>query len=77
MHYSNVNLVDPVTGLPTRVGRKVLEDGTKVRVAKKSGALIPRPEILLQRRRPKSATVTGSCTSGADDVWEITYQPQP
>ena len=42
MHYSNVNLVDPVTGLPTRVYRKFLEDGTKVRVSKRSGAVIPR-----------------------------------
>jgi len=75
MHYSNVNLVDPVTGLPTRVTRKLLEDGTKVRIAKKSGAIIPRPEILSQRRRPKSMTFTESCTDDADDVWEITYQP--
>ena len=77
MHYSNVNLVDPVTGLPTRVSRTLLEDGTKVRIAKKSGAIIPRPEILLQRRRPLSMTFTDSCTDDADDVWEITYQPEP
>jgi|EP00979_Chaetoceros_neogracilis_P003531 large subunit ribosomal protein L24 len=74
MHYSNVNLVDPVTGLPTRVGRKIMEDGTKVRVAKKSGAIIPRPAILQQRKRPQSVVVTDSCTSDADAVWEITYQ---
>ena len=30
VHYSNVNLVDPVTGSPVRVGRKFLDDGTKV-----------------------------------------------
>ena len=75
IHYSNVNLVDPVTGLPTRVRRKILEDGTKVRVAKKSGAIIPRPEILLERRKPKNMTVTESCTTDADAVWEITYKP--
>jgi large subunit ribosomal protein L24 len=33
---SNVMLVDPKTGKPTRVGWKVMEDGRKVRVAKKS-----------------------------------------
>ena len=75
MHYSNVNLVDPVTGLPTRVGRKILEDGSKVRVAKKSGAIIPRPEILLSRKRPQSVVATESCTNDADVVWEVTYQP--
>ena len=34
---SNVALLDPKDNKPTRVGFKVLEDGRKVRVAKKSG----------------------------------------
>ena len=37
---SNLALVDPVEGGATRVGFKVLEDGTKVRYAKKSGEVI-------------------------------------
>ncbi|MHA1539912.1 MAG: 50S ribosomal protein L24 [Alphaproteobacteria bacterium] len=37
---ANVMLVDPKTGNPTRVGFKKLEDGTKVRFAKKSGEII-------------------------------------
>jgi large subunit ribosomal protein L24 len=40
IHASNVMLVDPKTGLPTRVGYKVLDNGKKVRVAKRSGAVI-------------------------------------
>ena len=36
VHVSNVNLIDPKSGKPTRVGFKV-EDGKKVRIAKKSG----------------------------------------
>ena len=36
---SNVALIDPETGKPTRVGFKVV-DGEKVRVAKKSGKVI-------------------------------------
>jgi large subunit ribosomal protein L24 len=39
IHLSNLMLVDPSTGEPTRVGRK-LEDGKLVRYAKKSGAII-------------------------------------
>lgn len=35
---SNLMLICPETGKPTRVGRKRLEDGTAVRVAKRSGA---------------------------------------
>ena len=37
IHISNLNLVDPKSGKPTRVGIKINEDGTKVCVAKKSG----------------------------------------
>jgi len=40
LHISNVMLVDPETKKPTRVGRKVLEDGKKVRFARRSGELL-------------------------------------
>mmetsp|Transcript_40646 Transcript_40646/g.49464 ORF Transcript_40646/g.49464 Transcript_40646/m.49464 type:complete len:169 (-) Transcript_40646:18-524(-) len=72
MHASNVNLVDPVTGLPTRIHRKILDDGSKVRVSKRSGAIIPRPEILTLRKRPVSEIVTDRDTLD-DDAWEVTY----
>jgi large subunit ribosomal protein L24 len=39
IHVSNVALIDPDTKKPTRVGFKMLEDGRKVRVAKRSGEL--------------------------------------
>jgi large subunit ribosomal protein L24 len=37
---SNVALIDPKTNKPTRVGIKVLADGSKVLVAKKSGTTL-------------------------------------
>lgn len=40
IHISNVKLLDPTTGEPTRVGRRKGEDGKSVRYAKKSGATI-------------------------------------
>lgn len=40
IHISNVALLDPKEGKATRVGQKVLKDGKKVRVAKKSGETI-------------------------------------
>ena len=40
IHISNLSLVDPKTGKATRVGIKKNEDGTKVRVSKKSGEVI-------------------------------------
>ena len=42
IHISNVALVDPKSGKPTRVGRKRLEDGRNVRYAKASGEIIDR-----------------------------------
>lgn len=40
IHLSNLALADPKDGKATRVGFKILEDGTKVRVAKRSGVQI-------------------------------------
>ncbi|PCJ95879.1 MAG: 50S ribosomal protein L24 [Zetaproteobacteria bacterium] len=40
IHVSNVAVADPKSGEATRVGYKVLKDGKKVRVAKKSGETI-------------------------------------
>ncbi len=40
IHISNIAVADPKSGEATRVGYKVLKDGKKVRVAKKSGETI-------------------------------------
>ncbi|MEA2759480.1 MAG: large subunit ribosomal protein [Methylobacteriaceae bacterium] len=40
IHISNIAIADPKDGKPTRVGFKVLDDGRKVRFAKRSGDLI-------------------------------------
>jgi large subunit ribosomal protein L24 len=40
IHLSNIAVADPKDGKPTRVGFKVLDDGRKVRFAKRSGDLI-------------------------------------
>jgi large subunit ribosomal protein L24 len=40
IHVSNVAAVDPKSNQPTRVGYKLLEDGRKVRVAKRSGEVL-------------------------------------
>lgn len=37
IHISNLNVLDPKSGKPTRVGRKLNEKGVLVRVSKKSG----------------------------------------
>jgi large subunit ribosomal protein L24 len=40
IHVSNVALIDPKSGKPTRVGYRILDDGRKVRIARRSGEVI-------------------------------------
>ena len=40
IHLSNIAIADPKSGKPTRVGFKIMNDGRKVRVAKRSGVEI-------------------------------------
>ena len=40
VHLSNLAIADPKDGKPTRVGFKIMDDGRKVRFAKRSGDLI-------------------------------------
>ena len=41
IHLSNIAVEDPKDGKPTRVAFKMLADGTKVRIARRSGEVIP------------------------------------
>ena len=40
LHVSNVMIVDPDTKKPSRLGTQILEDGRRVRVATRSGAIL-------------------------------------
>ena len=40
IHLSNLAMADPEDGKPTRIGFKIMDDGSKVRFAKKSGGVI-------------------------------------
>ncbi len=42
IHVSNVMVISPDSGRPTRVGYKILDDGRKVRVSKVDGAILDR-----------------------------------
>ena len=45
IHVSNVAVLSPNDSKPTRVGYKVNDDGTKIRVCKRTGAEIPEGEV--------------------------------
>jgi large subunit ribosomal protein L24 len=40
IHVSNVAVADPKTGKPSRVGIKIIKDGSRVRFARASGEII-------------------------------------
>ena len=40
IHVSNLALIDPESKKPTRIGTRILENGKRVRIAKRSGAQI-------------------------------------
>jgi len=73
LHYSNVNLVDPVTGFPTKVNWSYLDDGTKVRISKRSGAVIPKPDVWKSKMR-NILPSEDSDTVKDEDVWAVTYE---
>jgi len=75
IHVSNCNLVDPVSGLGTRVGIGYLEDGRKVRISKKSGSIIEKParEDMKYESKHKNK-VDGLSDTQPDDVLEVTYK---
>lgn len=75
LHVSNVALIDPTINKGTRIRYGYLEDGTKVRLSKKTGAIIPKPDRshLTYLNRTKSREVGINDTRG-DLVLEKTYE---
>ncbi len=63
VHASNVMLLDPKTGKPTRVGYQIDEQGRKVRIAKVSGAVIGRSKVKVED--PKVREVRQAKEAGA------------
>jgi large subunit ribosomal protein L24 len=70
--YSNIMLVDPTTGEPTKITRRFLEDGTKVRISKASGQVIPKPDPLVNRA-PRNS-LPGPHDTLPEDVFEVTFE---
>jgi len=46
------------TRKPTRVGIRFSEEGEKLRVSKKTGTIIPKPEILKERHQPRAKGIS-------------------
>ncbi|KAL4458071.1 hypothetical protein ABPG75_012936 [Micractinium tetrahymenae] len=77
LHYSNVSLLDPMNNQPCRVAWRYTEGGDKVRVTVgklATGSIIPRPEVLKQRRKPRN-TGAGPGDTAEADAAEVTHTP--
>jgi len=72
VHYSNVKLIDPLKGVSTRFRYQHLEDGSKVRIARNSGAIIPDNPILKQMR---ARTFNPATDTAPEEVLRRTYIP--
>src|SRR5690554_1356495 len=68
IHVSNVAILDPKTGLPTRVGYRV-EDGVKVRYAKRSGQTLDK---VTKEARQKAQKAEKTSTAKADKPAKVT-----
>ncbi|KAF0775400.1 hypothetical protein AaE_000901 [Aphanomyces astaci] len=56
---------------PTRIGIRFGEDGERLRISKKSGTIIPKPDVLKERQSPRR-TETGPLDTAPEDVLERT-----
>ena len=64
-------LVDPTMDKPTKISRRYLEDGTKVRVSKISGQIIPKPDPVADRL-PRSM-IMGPKDTKPEDVFKVSF----
>ena len=75
IHYSNLALVDPTLNRPARVAIRYTEAGEKVRVSKRSGAVIPWPAPALKFDRPLRPAEPGPKDTPAAAAALVTYAP--
>ncbi|KAA8491975.1 putative 39S ribosomal protein L24, mitochondrial [Porphyridium purpureum] len=68
-----IAVVDPIEKKPTEVDFEWLEDGTRVRVARLSGAIIPKPELCKKKRYERP--VGGVKDTPVEAVIRRTYNP--
>ena len=71
IHISNVQIVDPKTGKPSRIGYKVdAKTGQKVRISKKSGTALSRVKVDLSKEGDKKAALADPKTVKKPGLWK-------
>lgn len=73
VHYSRVALIDPSDSKPCKIQWKFTEDGSRVRVSKRTGTVIPKPKHEFKLKElHKSA---GAKDTDAEVVSQATFDP--
>jgi len=75
IHYSRVQLLDPVSQELTNVDFRYLETGERVRIAKASGAVAPKP-VFNKPERPAHTLLASPFDTAVEDAHEVTYKPR-
>lgn len=74
IHYSNVQLLDPILKIPTRIKIGKDELGKNVRYSTTTGAVIPKMRLEFTPR-DKTKVFNPKLDTKPDDVWKVTYKP--
>ena len=75
LHYSQVNLIDPDIDIPVRIKIGYLEDGSRVRISKKTGNIIEKPSFEHTKYESRNSNkVDGPLDTMSDKAHEITYK---
>lgn len=75
LHYSQVHLIDPDLNIPVKIKIGYLEDGTKVRISKKTGNIIEKPSFEHLTYKVRNANkIDGPLDTLPEKTHEITYK---
>jgi len=73
IHSSNVQIIDPTTKIPTRVAHSVI-DGKKVRISKKSGAVL---DVEYSKKQAKKSEKKSETASAGETVKPVKQAAKP
>eukprot|EP00035_Acanthoeca_spectabilis_P021632 m.439259 g.439259 ORF g.439259 m.439259 type:complete len:213 (+) comp18362_c0_seq1:66-704(+) len=80
VHVSSVQLIDPSDGKPTKIRMGVDDDGKAVRLSRRTGTPIPKPEYADSEAGRKAAEFKNKyedkfCDTSAVEAARVTYHP--
>lgn len=74
IHYTNVQLIDPIHNKPCKIRFGKDESGHNVRYSSLSGAVIPKKKVEY-KKKDKSKNMNKKVDTKPEDVWEVTFKP--